>query len=114
MESSKEMTLEQKLLGSIEQSIIRQINQSDLVAIQYSDKMRLPAGFMLDAWGLIDQDALLKSLAARLQEELVERLVNQLAAEIATDIKQVLSDKERREAVRAVVRDNIEKLTGRK
>jgi hypothetical protein len=35
-----------------------------------------------------------------------------MAAELSTDIKSILSIKERRESVRAVVRDNIDKLTG--
>ena len=64
-----------------------------------------------DAWGMVDVEKIKAQLAERLQNELADRIVNQMAAEIATDIKQVLSVKERREAIRSLVRDNIDSLT---
>jgi len=105
------MQLENRLLELMVRQLEQSIYKADLVQINYNDRFKLPADFIAKAWSLVDQDALLKSLSERLEAELVDRLVNQMAAEIATDIKQILSVQERREAVRSVVRDNIDKLT---
>jgi hypothetical protein len=102
---------EADLMNSVKCAMTKQIISTDFIKIAYDDRVKLPEDFMQKAWSLIDQDELLASLARRLETELVDRLVNQMAAELATDIKQVLSVKERREAVRSVVRENIDKLT---
>ena len=102
---------EQDLMNSVKCALTKQINNTNFIAIHHDDRMRLPEDFIQKAWGLVDQDELLKKLTARLENELVDRLVNQMAAELASDIKQVLSVKERREAVRSVVRENIDTLT---
>jgi len=105
------MELEKRLLELMVRQLEQSIHKADLVQIRYDDRFKLPADFIAKAWALVDHDALLSSLAKRLESELVDRLVNQMAAEMATDIKQILSVRERREAVRSVVRDNIDKLT---
>lgn len=105
------MDFEQLMMQSITQSILRQISAADLVAIPYDGRIKLPADFMRKAWEMVDQNAILEQMKARLESELVDRLINAMAAEIATDIKQILSDKERRESLRSVVRDNLDKLT---
>ena len=104
---------EKDLLNSVKCAMTKQIANENFIKIDYNDRAKLPSDFIDKAWGLIDQEELLISLSKRLESELIDRLVNHLAAEIATDIKQVLSVKERREAVRSVVRDNIDKLTGK-
>jgi len=105
------MSFEEKLKQVIQDQVIKNIHNTDLVSIKYDEKFNLPADFLWECWSLIDKERLKESLSARLQEELVDRLVNHMAAEIATDIKQVLSVKERREAIRHVVRENIDELT---
>ena len=101
---------EENLINSIQQSITRQVNSTDFVAIRHDDKIKLPPAFLDKAWAGVDQDYLLAQLTARLESELVDRLVNSIAAEIATDIKQLLSVKERREAIRHLARANLDKL----
>ena len=101
---------EEDLMNSVKCAMTKQIANQDFIKIDYSDRAKLPIDFIEKAWGLIDTEDLIIKLSERLKDELIDRLVNHLAAEIATDIKQVLSVKERREAVRSVVRDNIDKL----
>lgn len=102
---------ESDLINSVKCALTKQITGTDFIAINYNDRMKLPEDFINRAWKLVDQERLLTKLAERLELELVDRLVNQIAAELATDIKQVLSVKERREEVRNLVRENINRLT---
>lgn len=101
---------EEDLLNSVKCSMTKQIANENFIKIDYNDRAKLPDDFISRAWGLIDQDELIKKLSTRLEDELVDRMVNHIAAELATDIKQVLSVKERREAVRAVARENIDRI----
>ena len=101
---------EKDLMNSIKCAITNQVNETDFLQIPYDKKVKIPDEFMQKAWGLVDQEALMIKLAKRLEDELIDRMVNHMAAEIATDIKQVLGVKERREAIRSLARDNIDKL----
>ena len=103
---------EENLVNSIQQAMTRQINTTDFIAVQYDDRIKLPHAFLEKAWRDVDQEALQAKLTARLETELIDRLVNSIAAEVATDIKQLLSVKERREAIRSLARANIDKLVG--
>lgn len=102
---------ENDLMNSVKCAITKQITGTDFIAINYNDRMKLPDDFLARAWKLVDQENILTKLAERLELELVDRLVYQIASELATDIKQVLSVKERREEVRSLVRENIDRLT---
>ena len=102
------------IISDIEKSIVKQIGEAKLVNIPYSGLFTLPESFISNAWERVDKDALNKKLAERIESELIDRIVNHMAAEISTDIKQVLSTKERRESIRAVCRKNLDLIVGSK
>lgn len=105
------MSFDKKLQEVVQGQIIASIHKADLLQLRYDERFKLPESFIQDCWSLIDKDELKAQLSKRLEAELIDRLVNHMAKEIATDIKQILSVKERREAVRSVVRDNFDSLT---
>lgn len=102
----------ENIVNDIEQSIVAQIRTAKLVDIPYRGLFKVPESFIQDAWDNVDKQSLQSELTQRLQTEIVNRLVNHMAAEIATDIKQILSVQERREAIRAVCRENIDRICG--
>ena len=63
---------------------------------------------MAACWKLVDSDKVKQQVAALLEAELAERMVNSIAAELATDIKQILSVKERREMLRGIAREHMD------
>jgi len=101
---------EKALKTAAEKSILSAITKGDWISIPYNEKAKLPATFMEDVWNLVDAKEVKKHLATRLEKELADRLVNHMAAEIATDIKQILSVKERRETLRNLVRTNLDEI----
>lgn len=105
---------ETRLKQAAENSLLKIISDGQWVMPDYGNRFKLPADFMAGVWGLVDAAALKAQLAKRLESELADRIVNHMAAEIATDIKQLLSDKERREALRSLARQHIDSLAGRK
>lgn len=104
---------ETRLKQAAEQSLLRIISEGQWVQPDYANRFKLPADFMAGVWGLVDAAGLQAQLARRLEAELADRIVNHMAAEIATDIKQLLSDKERREALRSLARQHIDSLAGK-
>jgi hypothetical protein len=93
-----------------EESVLRIVAEGGWIMPNYENRIKIPASIQEDVWGMIDQESLKKKLADRIEAELADRIVNHLASEIATDIKKVLSIPERREALRAVARENIDRI----
>ncbi|MEY4429338.1 MAG: hypothetical protein RLZZ182_2027 [Pseudomonadota bacterium] len=101
---------ETRLKEAAERSVLKIISEGQWVQPDYNNRFKLPADFMAGVWGLVDTAKLQAALARRLEDELADRIVNHMAAEIATDIKQLLSDRERREQLRALARQHIDSL----
>lgn len=99
--------IEQKLKDAAEKSILKIISDGGWIQPDYANRIQLPRDLMNEVWAMVDRDALKLKLKERIEQELADRIVNQIAAELATDIKQVLSVPERREAVRAIARKHM-------
>jgi len=97
------MTFAKQMQQAIEQTVLKQIRDGKGVSIPYN-AAEVPASFIRECWGLVDQE--------NLKKEIAQRIVNKFETEVANDIKQVLSDKEQRENVRAYIRKNISTLIG--
>lgn len=91
-----------------EKAVLQFIATGGWLLPNYESRLKIPAEWIADCWQLVDAKALKKQIAARLESELAERMVNHMAAELATDIKQILSVKERREMLRGLARDHMD------
>lgn len=103
---------EDKLKSLMEKAVIKLVADGNFIKADYANRVKLPAEFMQDVWNLVDVTKVKKQMAKRLEEELANRIVNSMAAELATDVKQILSVRERREALRAVARENMDRICG--
>lgn len=99
-----------QLRVAAERSVLKIIEEGQWIAPDYANRFKLPPEFLAGVWQMVDQDALRRQLAERLERELADRIVNHMAAEIATDVKQLLSDKERRESLRAFARKHLDEI----
>ena len=102
--------IENALRTAAEKAILKIISDGSWIQPDYNNRVRLPADFMGDVWKLVNRDKVKRALADRIEEQLAERMVNAMAAELATDIKQILSVSERREALRALAREHMEAI----
>jgi hypothetical protein len=93
-----------------EKAVLKIIGDGGWISPDYSNRVKLPADFMAGVWSLVDTKKLQQAMAERLEAELAERMVNHMAAELATDIKQILSVTERREALRSLARQHMESI----
>jgi len=100
----------EKLQQQAEKSILKIITSGHWIQPDYSARVKLPQDFMESVWQSVDQGKVKAELARRIESELADRIVNHIAAELATDIKQILSVKERREAVRALARKHMDEI----
>lgn len=91
-----------------EKAVLQFIGTGGWLLPNYESRLKIPAEWIADCWRLVDADKLKQQIAARLEFELAERMVNHMAAELATDIKQILSVKERREMLRGLAREHMD------
>ena len=101
---------EEQVKCAAESAVLKFLGDGGWLMPNYEGRLKIPAEWLQRCWALVDSDALQKKLAERLESELVDRMVNHIAAELATDIKQILSVRERREAIRSVARHNMEAI----
>lgn len=111
MSSEKPVSLEKQIKQLAEKAVLKMLSDpANWVQPDYANRLKLPAGFLSEVWALVDTNKIKSQMAERLERELADRVVNHMAAELATDVKQILSVSERREALRAVCRENFDRI----
>ena len=91
-----------------EKAVLHFVSSGGWLLPNYESRLKVPAEWIAEVWRLVDADKVRAQLAARLESELADRMVNHMAAELATDIKQILSVKERREMLRGIAREHMD------
>lgn len=104
------MTFEEHVKQAAEGAVIKSIASGNWFEFPYGERHKVPANFMAQIWALVDHEKIKAEMAKRIEAELAERVMNHLAAEMATDIKQLLTNSERRETLRAVARENLDRI----
>ena len=101
-------TFDQQVKDAAEKAVLKFIGDGGWLLPNYEGRLKVPAEWIAECWRLVDADKVRAQLAARLESELADRMVNHMATELATDIKQILSVKERREMLRGLARDHMD------
>ena len=99
---------EQAVKAAAEKAVLQFVQSGGWLMPNYESRLKVPAEWIADCWRLVDAEKLKQKIAERLESELADRMVNHLATELATDIKQILSVKERREMLRGLARDHMD------
>lgn len=99
---------EEAVKVAAEKAVLQFIGSGGWLLPNYESRLKIPADWIADCWRLVDAEKLKKQIAERLESELADRMVNHMAAELATDIKQILSVKERREMLRSLAREHMD------
>lgn len=102
------MNLEQAIKEAAEKAVVAYVSGGGWLLPNYESRFKIPAEWVAECWKLVDADKVKQQIAMRLEAELADRMVNHMAAELATDIKQILSVKERREMLRGLARDHMD------
>lgn len=99
---------DQQVKAAAEKAVLQFIGSGGWLLPSYESRLKIPAEWIADCWRLVDADRLKQQIAHRLESELADRMVNHMAAELATDIKQILSVRERREMLRGLAREHMD------
>ena len=99
---------ENALKEAAEKAVLKIISEGQWIQPDYTNRFKIPPEMLDEIWQMVDVIKLKEAMAKRIESELADRLINHLAAEMATDIKQLLSVRERREALRSIARKHID------
>lgn len=99
---------EKQVKEAAEKAVLQFLSSGGWLLPNYESRLKVPSEWVAECWRLVDADKVRAQVAARLESELADRMVNHMAAELATDIKQILSVKERREMLRGLARDHMD------
>lgn len=98
---------EKAVSHAAQKAVLKIISEGSWIASNYGSRFKMPPEMLDQVWAMVDVERLKQRMAERIESELADRIVNHMAAELATDIKQLLSVQERREAIRQVARDHL-------
>lgn len=113
MSTQPQVPFQQRLHETAEEAVLSFLtNPGNWLMPDYKSRCPIPADWIAAAWALVDREAIQRALAQRIEQELADRIMNHLAAEMATDVKRLLSNEERREALRAVARQHLDAICG--
>jgi len=101
------------VVRAVEHAVIKLLSKGDWLTIDYQSRPQIGGDLLRRAWATVDLDRVLAKLRERIEDMLVERICNAMATELATDVKQLLSVPERREAIRAVAREHLSQIARR-
>ena len=98
---------EEAVAQHAQKAILKMLGEGSWIAPDYNNRFKLPPEMLAEVWAMVDIEGLKRKMADRIESELADRIVSHMAAELATDIKQLLSVQERREAIRSVAREHL-------
>ena len=99
---------EQSVKDAAEKAVLKFLQDGGWLMPNYEGRLKIPVEWVAECWRLVDSQKLKAKIAERLESELADRMINHMATELATDIKQILSVKERREMLRALAREHMD------
>ena len=94
--------LSEAMITAATGAIIKSLN--DGISIPYESKFKIPNSFFSDVWDRVDKEKVKDIMAENLERDIADKVTNKIATELSNDIKQVLSDKEKREEIRGHAR----------
>lgn len=99
---------ETQVKAAAEKAVMQFLRTGGWLLPNYEGRLKVPVEWVAECWRLVDANKVRAQLAERLEAKVADRMVNHMAAELATDIKQILSVKERLEALRALAREHMD------
>lgn len=104
------MTFDEQLTEAVQQSVLKMIRDGSLVVPDYAMRAKVPAAKVQELYDSIDWNRVRALCLEKVEEHCADTILNKMATEVASDIKQVLSNKELREEVRAFIRAGIKRV----
>lgn len=102
-----EMSFEEQMQSTVQEAILRKVREASFVEIDYKDRPRIPKAWIDAAWAQVDWPSVQAAMTVRMTEHVADSIYNKMATEIASDVKQIMSNNELREDVRALIRAKI-------
>lgn len=104
---------EEQVKNYAEKAILKLISSGNWIEPDYNNRVKVPKDIINQAWSFVDRDAIAKQMSKRIEEELANRIINHMAAEISTDVKKILSDKDRRDRLREIAIKHLDYIIGK-
>lgn len=106
----EDVSLARALRHAAVKALMKLVSDGTWLQPNYAARIVVPQEILTDIWKMVDVEKVKAELRDRIHAELADRVVNAMAAEISTDVKQILSVKERREAIRSLVRAHLDDI----
>lgn len=112
MSTPKPQTFTTELHQAIERCVLDFIRKGDWLTLDYQRRIQVDPQKLREIYDAIDFERVKALCVQRAEERIADAYMNAMATEIATDTKQILSNRELREDIRAILRKKMRTAAG--
>ncbi len=88
-------------------AVINLLKKGEWIGINYSNRLNIEASFLRDVMSKVDMTKVMERVKSSVEDKIADSIMNAMATEVANDTKSIMSNKELREDIRAVIREKI-------
>jgi hypothetical protein len=100
----------ERIVQAMEDSLVAMIRKGDWILPAYESRIKVNMSTLRIVYDGIDMNRVLRLVQGKVEEHVADKILASLATELATDVKQVMTNRELREDVRAVIRSKFREL----
>jgi len=101
------MSFAEKLTQAMEDAVVKQVRDGQWIGVEYSARPKIDAPTLREVYESVDMERVKARVVEQVEGHIADKILHSMATEVATDVKQILSNKELREDVRAIIREKI-------
>lgn len=101
------MTFEELTQQAVQHTVIDFIRKGEWMKLDYNAKINIDSAWLREMHSKVDMNNVMEIVKSNVEHRIADGIINSMMTEIATDIKSIMSNKELREDLRAVIRSKI-------
>ena len=90
---------------AVQDAVVAFIKKGDWLATNYSNRIVVDTPLLRQAMSNIDMAKVSARVTEHIEQRIADNITNAMATEIANDVKSIMSNRELREDIRAVIRE---------
>lgn len=99
------------MVSQIQKTMLKHLSNGSLFEIDYHNRPKIPGSLLQKLYQRINMETVLEIATNKLEEKIADKIIVALSTEFTNDIKQIMSNRELREELRAVIRQKLKERT---
>lgn len=91
----------------MQRSVIDSIRKGEWLKFEYNDRLKIESSLLREVMQKIDMAVVIERVKDHVEQRIADKIMHSMEQEVANDVKSIMSNRELREDIRAVIREKI-------